>query len=230
MSIAIIGAMEEEINILKKNIIFLKNRKIKNFSIYTGYLYGKKIILIKSGIGKVSACIATTYLIIKFKPKFIINIGFSGSINKNIKINDIVLPKKISYHDVDVTTFNYKIGQVPKYPKTFHVNKKLFNIMKKSTKELNYKYFSGLNITGDTFIYTKKQKNYLQKIFPNAISVDMESASIQQVCFYFNVKCIFLRIISDLSNKKSKIDLKNNYLQKSKKIFLIIKKFFLIYK
>ncbi|WP_039068232.1 5'-methylthioadenosine/S-adenosylhomocysteine nucleosidase, partial [Staphylococcus shinii] len=82
--IGIIGAMEEEVAILKDKIEKLEELKIAHVIFYKGKLQGKDIILTQSGIGKVNVAISTTLLINQFKPDLIINTGSAGALDKTL--------------------------------------------------------------------------------------------------------------------------------------------------
>ena len=75
MKIAIIGAMEEEVTILRNKMENVKKEVIAGCEYNAGTLEGKEVILLKSGIGKVNAAMSTTILLEKFKPELIINTG-----------------------------------------------------------------------------------------------------------------------------------------------------------
>ncbi len=217
--IGIIIALKQESKNLKKKIKNKKYKFINNKKIILGYIKKKKIVLIESGIGKVLAAISTTLLIQNFKIKYIINIGTSGSLKKNINTRDIIVAKKTKYHDVDITEFGYKIGQIPNNPKIFKCDK---NIIKKIKKKLNKKkIYIGKILSGDKFI-NKYQK--LKKKFTNYLSVDMESTSIAQTCYFFQKPFVCIKIISDKSNYNSKKDFYKNINEISKKIRKIIYK------
>ncbi|QCI25948.1 5'-methylthioadenosine/adenosylhomocysteine nucleosidase [Buchnera aphidicola] len=224
MKIGIIYAMQKEIQTYYD---FNKFQKIK-YDIYGIDIYishSKKIILIKSGIGKVSSSIACTILITLYKVDIVINIGSGGSLKPYINIHDIILIKKTSYHDVNLTNFHYSIGQIPNFPQTFQTN----NLLRKKFKNILYenkiKFWEGQVVSGDIFIQTKKDVEIILKNFPNAISVDMESASISQVCFQYNKPVIIIKIISDYITKNTTTIFQKNI----KKIFYksshIIKKY-----
>ncbi len=215
--IGIIIAIKEECNKLIKNIKKKKNIYIQNKKITLGYINNKKIVFIKSGIGKVFSAIATTLIIQNFKIKYIINIGTSGTLKKKINYLDIIIADKIRYYDVDITSFGYKLGQIPKTPKYFKIKKKIINKIKKKINKNNIHI--GEIISGDKFINDDKN---IKKNFPKSISVDMESASIAQTCFLFKKKFLCIKIISDKSNKKSNIDFKENIKIISNKINKLI--------
>ena len=83
MKVAIIGAMEEEVTILRDKLADLKQETIAGSEFNMGTLNGVEVILLKSGIGKVNAAMSTTILLEKFKPDAVINTGSAGGIIKN---------------------------------------------------------------------------------------------------------------------------------------------------
>ncbi|WP_343192328.1 5'-methylthioadenosine/adenosylhomocysteine nucleosidase [Buchnera aphidicola] len=235
MKIGIIGAMKQEISCLFPEIKKCKINKIQNHIIYTGRIQGIQTILLLSGIGKVSASMVTTLILINYQPDIIINIGSAGSLNPLLKINDIIIPNKICYHDVDVCTFKYSIGQIPHYPIVFFPNFRLLAIAKICLKALYYPFKEGLMLTGDSFVSNKNQFTSILKNFPEAMAIEMESTAIAQVCYKFNTPFLIIRAISDLSDNNSNTYFKKNIKNISnclaqiiinilKKIYFLLKK------
>ena len=78
--IGIIGAMKLEI---QKLISDLKEKEIKEIAFlefYTGKLYSKDVVIVKSNEGKVNSAIATQILISNFDVSYILNVGVATSI------------------------------------------------------------------------------------------------------------------------------------------------------
>src|SRR5690606_23550688 len=113
MKVAIIGAMDEEVAILRDKIENRQETTVAGSVFYTGTLNGYDVILLKSGIGKVNAAISTTILFTQFKPDFVVNTGSAGGYLTTLNVGDIVISSEVRHHDVDVTAFNYEYGQVP---------------------------------------------------------------------------------------------------------------------
>ena len=84
MKIGIIGAMHEEIVELKTSMTDINEIEISNLKFYEGKLCSKDVVLVESGIGKVSAAISTTLLISNFKVDKII---FTGMISSKYATN-----------------------------------------------------------------------------------------------------------------------------------------------
>ncbi|CAL4320766.1 5'-methylthioadenosine/adenosylhomocysteine nucleosidase [Buchnera aphidicola] len=223
MKIGIISAIKEEIKNFKNIIKKYKKNVIHHCPVYTGQFKNINIVLIQSGVGKVSASVATMILINLYHPKYIINVGSAGSLSAILKIGDIIIPNLICYHDVDLTNFGYSLGQIPRFPKMFKNNDTLLNLSYNSAKKLKYCFFKELLISGDSFIRHKNSIKKLQTKFFPAIAVDMEAAAISQVCYQFNIPLIVIKYISDASDQRATVNFKKNVSCASHKTFTLIK-------
>ncbi|MDV8933149.1 MAG: 5'-methylthioadenosine/S-adenosylhomocysteine nucleosidase, partial [Carnobacterium sp.] len=116
MKIGIIGAMEEEVILLKSKMTDTKEWTEAKADFIEGTLDGIEVVLVRSGIGKVNAAITTTLLLAKQDIDLVINTGSAGGIGQGLKIGDVVVSSEMAYHDVDATVFGYVIGQVPQMP------------------------------------------------------------------------------------------------------------------
>ena len=97
--IAILGAMAEEVELLQSQLKHAKTKEILGFRFKTGKLNGKKVVLAETGIGKANASIVTTLIIKGFSPKTIIFTGVAGAVNPDLNQGDILIGKRLSYHD-----------------------------------------------------------------------------------------------------------------------------------
>ena len=89
--IGIICAEPEEIETIVSYMVNIKKDKIHSFEFIKGKLENSECVLALSGVGKVNAAICAQTLILKYNPKFILNIGVAGGIDNNLKIGDIVI-------------------------------------------------------------------------------------------------------------------------------------------
>lgn len=94
MKIGIIGAMEEEVTLLRDKIENRQTISLGGCEIYTGQLNGTEVALLKSGIGKVAAALGATLLLEHCKPDVIINTGSAGGLAPTLKVGDIVVSTK----------------------------------------------------------------------------------------------------------------------------------------
>ncbi|MCE5001932.1 5'-methylthioadenosine/S-adenosylhomocysteine nucleosidase [Staphylococcus pseudoxylosus] len=198
--IGIIGAMEEEVAILKDKIKNLEEIKIAHVIFYKGNLEGKDIILTQSGIGKVNVAISTTLLINQFKPDLIINTGSAGALDKSLNVGDVVASDMVAYHDADARAFGYQLGQIPQMPAQFVADKALINKAIEAIEQQQINAKTGLIVSGDSFIGTSEQRMAIKTNFPQAMAAEMEATAIAQTCHQFNMPFIITRAISDLAD------------------------------
>ncbi len=203
--IGIIGAMEEEVEILKSSIENRETIQIAHVIFYRGNIEDKQVVLAQSGIGKVNAAITATLLINEFKPDLIINTGSAGSVDSELNIGDIIISNKVYYHDVNATAFGYKLGQVPSMPEFYETDSKLIDLAKSSIEQLDLNGIVGEVATGDSFIGSIDQRKVIKSNFPTASVVEMEAGAIAQTCYQYNVPIIVTRAVSDLADKESDV-------------------------
>ncbi|GEQ05284.1 5'-methylthioadenosine/S-adenosylhomocysteine nucleosidase [Staphylococcus gallinarum] len=198
--IGIIGAMEEEVAILKNKINALEEIKIAHVIFYKGQLEGKDIVLTQSGIGKVNVAISTTLLIEQFKPDLIINTGSAGALDKALNVGDVVVSDRVMYHDADARAFGYELGQIPQMPASFDSDSNLLQKATEAIKEQQLTAKIGLIVSGDSFIGTFEQRATIKENFKDALAAEMEATAIAQTCYQFNLPFIITRAISDLAD------------------------------
>ncbi len=142
--IGIIGAMDEEISLLKSKMDVKEEKIIANCNFIIGTLKGKEVVLLKSGIGKVNAAMSTTILHEKYNPEFVINTGSAGGFHPDLEVGDIVISTDVVHHDVDVTAFQYKYGQVPGLPEAFLASNSLIEKTMKAAKR-RHSFYEGIH-------------------------------------------------------------------------------------
>lgn len=205
MTIGIIGAMDEEIALLLKNITHKQQKNIANTLFVQGKLCGKDIVLLKSGIGKVNAAMATTIMHECFSPSYVINTGSAGGFSNDLDVGDIVISSHVVHHDVDVTSFDYAYGQVPGMPAMFKADQYLIDKTSEALKELSIPSAVGLIATGDSFMEDPDRVNFVKQKFPTLLAAEMEAAAVAQVCYHYHKPFVVIRALSDIAGKESSI-------------------------
>lgn len=204
MKAGIIGAMEPEVAILKKNLENCITTEHAGYTFYQGTLNGQEVVLVQSGIGKVAAALATALLIDKFAPDYVVNTGSAGGFDQSLKVGDIVISSEVKYHDVDVTAFGYEIGQLPGNPASYLPHPTLVEAAKTSIASLdNINTLIGLITTGDTFMTKDDDIAKARQNFPTMAAVEMEGAAIAHTCHQFSVPFVIIRSMSDIAGKES---------------------------
>lgn len=206
-TIAIIGAMQEEIAYLKSQLNDIKTHQFgEHFTIYTGKIHQKNIVLSLSGIGKVNAAIATTLVIQHFQPDCVINTGSAGGIGKGIRVGDVVIGQEAAHHDVDATVFGYESGQVPQLPTRFLADKQLIQAALEASQVFQAaQVYQGLIVSGDCFVHHQEHIERIKTHFADAQAVEMEAAAIAQTCALLNTPFVIIRAISDSAEEKANI-------------------------
>ncbi len=204
MKIGIIGAMEQEVSILKQALCNCIEEKKGGCTFYSGQISGTDIVLLQSGIGKVAASVGTTMLLDTFKPDIVINTGSAGGFDSSLNLGDVVISTEVRHHDADVTAFGYEMGQMAGQPAAFKADEKLIEVAEKAiTMKQGQHAVRGLICTGDTFVCSDEKQNYIRQHFPSVIAVEMEAAAIAQACHQFDVPFVVVRAISDVADKAS---------------------------
>lgn len=204
-TIAVITAMDSEYDAVRKLYNFSEDGDFPETE-----AHGNKILLIKSGIGKVNAALAAQKAC-DAGADLLMTTGLAGGIDASLQQGDIVLAEKVCYHDVWCGEPNAK-GQVQGLPLYFETRP---NIIGKIIEGLPEGYLkAGLTVSGDQFLTDAKRLKEIKKEFPEALAVDMESAAIAQTAFLNERRpYISLRIISDVVGKVNQEEEYNNFWQ-----------------
>lgn len=203
--IGIIFAMEEELSALKKHLSIEKEYTIFDLTFYDATVNNNKCILTLGGIGKVNSARSTQVLIDNMNVDYIINVGVAGSITKELDVLDIVLGEKLVQHDFDITAFDHEKGYVPSvgvYVDTDTYLLTLADSVLKSLEDVSFK--RGIIASGDIFCTELKMSQKINSKF-NALCVEMEGASIAQVCYLSHIPFLIIRSISDVPNNNNVI-------------------------
>lgn len=208
MKIGIIGAMEQEITILKENMATPKMQRIASLDFYNGKLDGHDVVVVKSGIGKVNAGMCTQILIDRFEVELIVNTGVAGALNEELDIGDIVVSTDTLQHDIDASIFGDPRGTIPGMSRSiFKADEKMLSVIEDIIKEKGRKdIYKGRILTGDQGIGCNDTKNLLVDLFAG-YCVEMEGGAIAHVCHLNEIPFLIIRAISDKANE----DVELNY-------------------
>lgn len=221
--IGIISAMHDE---LAELLLVLKNKKTLNLgnrTYYTGTISLKKVVIVFSKWGKVSAAITTTQLINSFNPSEIIFTGVAGAISSHLNIGDIVYGTSLVQHDMDASPLFPQL-EIPLLGKTYiktsfnaslfdalnHFHQNYFKYIHQNEAQefeiYNPKITKGIIASGDEFISDAKSFNRIKKNIPYLQCVEMEGAAVAQVCDEYKIPFNIIRIISDKADDSAPIN------------------------
>lgn len=202
-TIGVIGAMEEEVEILKENMEITETITEAGMTFYKGTLHGQQIVLSRSGVGKVNAAVCAQLMISLFDVDYLINSGVAGTLKEGIDQGDIVISTDAVQHDFDVTALGDPLGKISRLGVTFfESDETLIDVAVHAFKNLNLKgisAFKGRVASGDQFIAGGPVQERIQTHFaPSA--VEMEGAAIAHVAYLNDVPYVIIRSISDKAN------------------------------
>ncbi|QSO53267.1 5'-methylthioadenosine/adenosylhomocysteine nucleosidase [Alicyclobacillus curvatus] len=204
--IGILAAMDEELAILRGQLLSASESEHGGVRFFTGEIEGHAVILGQCGIGKVNAAMATTLMQMLFHPQAILNTGTAGGLQDDFEVGDIVLGDSVCYHDVDATVFGYDYGQVPQEPARFQADESLLAAAEKAARNLaGVRVHRGLIASGDMFLGDAGARDLVRRRFPGVFAAEMEGAAIAQVAAHLEVPCLIVRAVSDLAGNDAKM-------------------------
>ncbi|MDI9336102.1 MAG: 5'-methylthioadenosine/adenosylhomocysteine nucleosidase [Gammaproteobacteria bacterium] len=212
MALGLLSALPEEQEYLLKKLPG-RTVRVGGRDYWLGSINFQDVILVLSGIGKVAAATTTVTLIEHFHATWILMMGVAGGLASYLNRGDLVLGTELVQHDLNASPFfpRYYIPHLGLSHLTthqemqHHLASSIQQTLQQATPiELSpslhnrIKLYQGLMLTGDQFLQTHFERDLLLKSFPKALTIDMESAAVAQVCADHEVPFLVLRSISDI--------------------------------
>jgi adenosylhomocysteine nucleosidase len=205
--IGIIGAMEEEVNIIKKQMQSVTVKTVASMEFNEGKLQGKEVVVVRCGIGKVNGAICMQILVDLYHVDAVINTGVAGALRNEIDIADIVLSTDTLQHDVDATGFGYELGVIPRMElSVFKADERLVALAKEVCSEVipEVGVHTGRVVSGDQFISDNEKKTWLVDQF-QGYCTEMEGAAIAQTAYLNHIPFLIIRAISDKADHSAEM-------------------------
>ena len=204
-TIAVICAMEKELAYLRDTFKARCADELRN--IYESELDNKRIVFCISGIGKVNSAASAQYLIDKYSPDYVINVGIAGGLGHGLSVLDMVVAENTMYHDFHPLSLLEQEGRLGTY--IFNCDKTLVELAVKACGKLKSdgkinNYAVGRVVSGDAFVEDDAVSARLREEL-GASCVEMEGASISHVCLLNNVPFLVLRSISDFADNNAEM-------------------------
>ncbi|MFV0365843.1 MAG: 5'-methylthioadenosine/adenosylhomocysteine nucleosidase [Mangrovibacterium sp.] len=215
MKIGIIGAMHEEVMLLKQKLSHIKSTKHGARTFYESEYAHHEVVLCLSGWGKVAAAATTTTLVESFGVEQILFVGLAGSLQAQVCIGDIVVGNRLVQHDMDLKDFTMMGDILPPFYKkyAFQTPEPLVELGSHCAKELqamlregkcpaiHADYQPNVHIgaigTGDQFVSSAEMKQTILLKYNELLCTEMEGAAIAQVANDYQVPYLIIRVISD---------------------------------
>ena len=204
----IIGAMDEEVALLKSAMEITSTQTIAGMEFFQGTLDGKAVVVVQCGMGKVNAGICAHTLINDFGCTRIINTGVAGSLDPEIDIGDIVVSTDAVQHDFTVEAIGFQRGEIPytglyAFPADETLRTLAVSAAHSAAPEV--RVFEGRVCTGDQFISTREQKETILANFGGECC-EMEGGAIAQVCYLNQTPYVIIRAISDKADDSEEMN------------------------
>jgi adenosylhomocysteine nucleosidase len=225
MRIGIMSAMlEENLHLLKKLQVISQTTVAKRTYTLGRYL-DKEIVIAFSRWGKIASAVTSSHLINTYQVDKLIFTGVGASTDPSVKIGDIVVGSSLVQHDMDARPL-FQQFEIPLIQKTYFepqvellekTHKACKAFLKEPMAHLDKQHFENFNIhspkahtgliaSGDKFFASKTELIHLKKQLPEVLCVEMEGASVAQVCHEHDIPFSIIRTISDGGDESSSID------------------------
>jgi len=197
-TIGIIGAMQEEIDMLLASMEERQTDSQVGFDYDRGLMQGRSVVVCKSGVGKVNAAVCTQVLIDRYKVDTVIFTGVAGALDPELNIGDIVISRSCMQHDMDVSALGFARGAIPyQEVSDFPSDERLIRLAEQAGERVfPGRCRVGKVLSGDQFIADRERVKDLHTAFAGSC-VEMEGASVAQVCHMNGIPHVVIRSMSD---------------------------------
>jgi len=226
MKIGIMGAMPQEVDLIKSTMNIEKEEVHGGRTFVSGIFNGFETVVVFSRWGKVASASTATTLLNIYNVDFILFTGVAGAVDPILNIGDIVIGNKLYQHDMDARPIFPKY-QIPlTETKTFlpsdnyieHGKNAASTYVDKINSHIpqdtlsNFSIFSpkvirGTIASGDQFVTNTATHNGMNlNEDERAHAVEMEGAAVAQICEDYKVPYLIIRTISDKADHSATID------------------------
>lgn len=171
--------------------------------VFSGTLFGTEFALIVSGVGKVNAAISTQYIIDRYKPDALLNIGVTGALFTDTHIGELFYVKNAIEYDFDLSA----IDDVP-CAQVDGFSSPLIPV----SEELKVLGMRAVTLaSADKFSSSEENARIIRAL--GGELVDMEGAAIAHTAYMNKIKLYSVKSVSDFANN----DAADEYPQNAKK-------------
>lgn len=193
--VGVVTAMNCEADILLRDMEITAEKTYCGKRIYEGKAYGREVVLILCGVGKVNAACGAQALIDLYHARVLVNFGVAGGIGESTEIAGVYQIEKAVQYDFDLAGLNgTKIGTLDEFKENYLPLSVL-------ESELPLRTLA----TADRFNDDKKDylliRDYMQ-----ADIRDMEGGAIAQVAAHAGVPYYSWKAISDKAGNTSSFE------------------------
>lgn len=213
--LAIMGAMEEEVNLLHDAMQCDGKDTHAGITVSRGKLKGTDVVLAQSGIGKVNATICTQMLVDLYQPDALLFSGVAGGLLPNMQVGDLVIASHLIQYDMDLTAFGRRHGEIPGHDRMVESDP---GLVQKAAEAFDLAFpgsvdgpnlMLGTVVSGDRFISDAETLRWLQREFA-ALATEMEGAAVGYTCSLNKLPFVIVRGLSDTAGESASGDFEDN--------------------
>lgn len=212
--IALMGALDQEIELLLGEMKRPKKVPIGGIDFYKGKIRGEKVVVLKAGVGKINASYSTAVLVQNFEIDALIFTGVAGGLHPESLPGDMVIGDRLFQHDFgkydgngfSVTTYRELTGGhqtelfIPSDPMLVSKSQTASNQVEfNSLSGRRPSIFTGLIATGDMFVSSPDKAQWLYGEY-GALAAEMEGAAVAHICRTLGIPFVVIRSCSDNAN------------------------------
>ena len=178
--------------------------------VWEGAISGVQVVLVITGVGKVSAASAAQFIFDVFAPRCAIAIGLAGATASDEHHGGLVIASGAAQHDVDARPLTDAKGKLPSLGiAVLPADHTLSETLRQAAEKVAHKSHvirSGVVLTGDQIVTSRDVRDRIVADFPEGACLDMETAAIAQVALQNGIPWAALRMISDAADESFNLD------------------------
>jgi len=187
--------------------------RVQGVPFVVGFVGVTRVVLGRTGAGKVNAAMVTTLLVSHYAPSAVFFTGTAGALDPELRPGDVIVATGIGHHDFGASLEQQFVRRPTRNPVTGDVNpmflpadERLLAAVRRAVPTVTLVPVpgtkrapvirEGLIVTGDAFVANPAQRDELHRSL-KAVAVEMEGAAVAQVSAQFAVPAIVIRSITD---------------------------------
>jgi adenosylhomocysteine nucleosidase len=159
-------------------------------------LAGRRVLLVRTGIGGVNAAVAVAVALHDLGPVPVVSAGTAGGLGVQVRVGDVVVGERYRFGGADATAFGYQRGQIPGMPVDYVGDVRLVDAAR-TAAPADGAVLVGTMLSSDSFVDARTVEA-VRADFPDALSTDMETTALAQTCHLAGAPFVSVRGISDL--------------------------------
>ena len=196
MNITIITALREELDAFRRAHHLTPAPPRGPVTAFRWRHAAADVMVLHSGVGKVSAAMVAQYAVDHFRPDYLIVTGIAGALNGRLALGDVVVSRDCVQHDLDVTALGVPVGQVPRTEHRFLAADPRLVALAMATEVPGQRVVAGRILTGDQFVAAAAtRQERLRRL--NGTAVEMEGAAVALVAAVNRVPFVIVRAVAN---------------------------------